>query len=409
MISILKNRDYFWLWVGHTVSQLGDSLRDWAMIFWVYRASDRSPLVISLSFIAVMLTNILVGPIAGVWVDRWDRRRVMIVSDLIRGALSLGMVASVMVNQYWYAIGLSFLAACAARFFGPARTAMIRRVVGPQRLLHANSLAQTTTSIMELAGPAIGTAIYAFAGAKLSFGLDAATFFLSALCIALVRSSGAIQASSARPAFLQELKVGLQFCWKNRTIRAILVSITVLMLGAGVINSMGVLMVQKVLGLPETALGYVAPLQAAASLVTVLAIGASIRKARRAPMLVALGMGIGAVGIGLIAGALNLVWLAAGTMAVGVANVVLNLGASTTMQMVVPDRMLGRVASVLSVPGSVAMVLSAAVAGVVALQVSPRWLLGFAAVVIGLAAVSAYLGLRGVVLEESPAAAAGTD
>ncbi|HLN65316.1 MAG TPA: MFS transporter, partial [Symbiobacteriaceae bacterium] len=189
MWAVLKNRDYFWLWMGNTVSLVGDRVREWAMIYWVYDKSGNSPFVLSLSLFAAMLPNLLLSPVAGVWVDRWDRRRTMLISDLVRGCLSLLLIAAVATGQYWYALGVTFLASCAAQFFSPSRHAMVRRTVGPENLLAANSLAQTTDSVLSLAGPALGTAIFTFLGPQVAFIVDAASYFLSAACIAMVRTS----------------------------------------------------------------------------------------------------------------------------------------------------------------------------------------------------------------------------
>jgi MFS transporter, DHA3 family, macrolide efflux protein len=398
MLSILKNRDYFRLWLGQAISSLGDHVRNWAMVYWVYQVSDHSPLMIALSFIATQAPSLFVSPIAGVWVDRWDRRRVMLVSDLIRGVLSLGLIAAAISGRYGYAMLLAFLASCVGQFFGPARTAMIRRVVGQEHLLQANSLAQTTEQVLQLAGPALGTAIYTILGARLAFGLDSASFFLSALCIALVATSGAVATRAEAGHFLTELKEGLRFCWECKPIRAIITAGAILFMGGGAINALAIVMVQKVLGLAPEAFGYISPLQPLASLITALAIGAAARKSRRAPLLVAAGMAICAVGIGVMGAATNLLALGVSTVIVGVGNVLLGLGISTTMQSVVPDSMMGRVSGVFNVPLTAAMLTSAAVAGAVAETVNPRWILLFAAVMIALGAVSAFAGLRGVVL-----------
>ena len=408
MWAVLKNRDYFWLWMGNTVSLVGDRVREWAMIYWVYEKSGNSPFVLSLSLFAAMLPNLLLAPVAGVWVDRWDRRRTMLISDLVRGCLSLLLIAAVATGQYWYALAVTFLASCAAQFFSPSRSAMVRRTVGPENLLAANSLAQTTDSVLSLAGPALGTAIFTFLGAQVAFIVDAASYFLSAACIAMVRTSGLVEATAKRPGFAGELSAGLRFCWQSRPLRAIILSASVLYLGAGAINSLGIYLTERVLGLDETTFGYTSTLMTAASLLTAVTVGSTARKSRRAPLFVALGMGVAAVGIALLAGALNIGFLVGSNVLIGVANVLMGLGAGTTMQSVVPDQMLGRVSAVFNIPTTSAMLLSALSGGALALLVNPRWILGFAALTTGLAALYAYIGLRNVALDAGGEAAPAT-
>jgi MFS family permease len=401
MLSILRNRDYFKLWMGQTVSNLGDAIRSWAMVYWVYQASDRSPLMIALSFIATQAPSLVVAPLAGVWVDRWDRRKVMIVSDLLRGLLSLFLILAAISGRYGYAMLIAFLASCVAQFFDPARTAMIRRVVGQEHLLQANSLSQTTFQVLQLAGPALGTAIYVFMGATLSFGLDALSFFLSALCIVLVTTSGAVTAAAqaARVSFMSELKEGLRFCWECKPIRAIIIGATILFVGGGAINSLGIVMIEKVIGLDMQTFGYISPLQPLTSLIVAIIIGAAARKSRRAPLLVAAGMAVAAIGIGVLSVASNIWGAGISMVIVGIGNVVMNLGSSTTIQSLVPDEKMGRVMGVFGVPLTAMMLVSAAVAGALAQSVNPRWVLGVAAVMIALGALAAFLGLRSVQLD----------
>lgn len=398
MLALLRNRNYFWLWMGQTISLVGDQIRDWAMIYWIFRASGESPIVQSLSFIAVMAPQLVLGPVAGVLVDRWDRRKVMLISDLVRGFISLGLIAAVSTGQYWYALGVVFLGSCAGQFFNPARSAMIPRVVGPENLMQANSLGQTTFTLMHLIGPALGTGIYNLLGPLGAFVLDSASFFLSALCIAMIGVSGAVAVTQSRPSFRSEMAEGLRFGWQSKPIRVLLIAFVVLFLGAGAVNSMGIFIIRHGLGLDEAAMAYPSTAQALATLFAALAVGAAARKLRRAPLLVPAGLLVGGGGILLMAASPSLYWLVAGGAMVGLCNTLLNIGMSTTMQTLVPDSMRGRVFGLMGSLPVAGMLVSAAVAGFLATQINPRLILGGAGGFILLAAVVAYAGLRNVLL-----------
>lgn len=404
MLTLLKNRNYFWLWLGQTISQVGDQIRDWAMIYWIFTASGGSPVVQSLSFIAVTAPQLVLGPVAGVLVDRWDRRRVMLVSTLLRGFISLGLIAAVATGQYWYALGVTFLGSCVGQFFNPARSALIPRVVGAEHLMEANSLGQTTFTIIQLTGPALGTTVFRLLGPTGSFSFDAASFFVSAFCIFLVAVPGAVAAvagagvAKARPSFVGEFKAGLQFGWQNKAIRVLFVAFSVLFLGAGAINSMGIFIVKNALNLDESLMAYPSTASTLAMLVASVAIGAAAKKLRRAPLLVPAGLLVGSAGILTMAGAPNLIWLIAGGVLVGICNTLLNLGMTTTMQALVPDHMRGRVFGVVSSIPTAGMLASAAAAGYLATQINPRLILGGAGAIILVAALVAFAGLREVVL-----------
>lgn len=397
MLTLLRNRDYFWLWLGQTVSNLGDEVRTWALSYWIFQASDRNPVIFALSYIAAVAPSLLLAPFAGVLVDRWDRRKVMIISDLLRGGLSLLMIVAAVTGQYLLALPLVFLAACVANFFDPARSAMIPRVVPREQLVQANSLSQSTTTLLRLAGPGLGTVIFTLLGPVASFVADAASFFLSAACIMLVKTSGSVPAKpTADQRFWPELQAGLRFVWSSRPLRVVMITFTILMMGGGAINSLEIFLVRDILHLPVTMLALPNTVQPLASLLTALAVGTLAAKLRRPLMLSPLGTALCTLGIGLVAGAQNLYWVIAGAVAVGVGNVIMSIGGSTIGQLFVPDEMRGRVGSILGVLPTAAMILSAGIAGAVAQSISPRWIMGAATLLLGLATLISYAGLKGV-------------
>lgn len=406
MLMLLRNRSFFWLWLGQAISAMGDEIRDWAMIYWIFTASGHSPVVQSLSFIAVIAPGLVLGPFAGVLVDRWDRRRVMLIADVLRGGIALLLIPAVATGQYWSALGITFLGACVAQFFNPARGAMVPRVVPPEQLLQANSLSQTTGTVMRLAGPAMGTAIYHLLGATGAVTMDAVSFLLSALCIALVSASGAVAATGKGADFLGELKGGLAYAWGNGPVRTMIIAFTVLFVGAGATNSLGIFIVRQSLGLSESAMVLPATASPLASVVAAVAIGAAARKLRRAPLLIAFALFLAAAGIGMQAGAPTLAWVVAGSVLIGLCNAMLNIGVSTTLQTFVPDELRGRVFGALNSLPTAAMLASAAAAGYLAQVVNPRFVLGGSALFPLLAGLFAFAGLRNVLLPEPGQAAA---
>ena len=129
----------------------------------------------------------VVGPLAGVAVDRVNRRRLMIAADLVRGVLILGLLLVRRPDQVWIAYVVMAFTVAASAFFEPARTATIPNITAADELLPANALASATWSAMLAVGASVGGVVTAVAGRNLAFAINAASFFWSAVFIALTR------------------------------------------------------------------------------------------------------------------------------------------------------------------------------------------------------------------------------
>ena len=138
----------------------------------------------------------IVGPVAGVVVDRVNRRRLMIAADLVRGVLILGLLLVRRSDQVWIAYVVMALTVSASAFFEPARTATIPNITSDEELLPANALSAATWSAMLAAGASIGGLVTAVAGRNIAFAVNAASFFLSAYFIGRTQYD-------ARPAITQ--------------------------------------------------------------------------------------------------------------------------------------------------------------------------------------------------------------
>lgn len=147
----------------------------------------------------------IVGPMAGVVVDRVDRRRVMIVADLVRGVLILGLLLVRSGEQVWIAYVVMALVVAASAFFEPARTATIPNITSAKELLPANALAAATWSAMLAIGASVGGIVSAAFGRDVAFVVNAASFFCSAIFLANTRydstpvRSPALEAPAAAP------------------------------------------------------------------------------------------------------------------------------------------------------------------------------------------------------------------
>jgi MFS family permease len=186
-LSLLRqNRNFRLLFVGQAISQLGDWFNSVA-VYALLLDLTGSATAVAWMMIVQFLPIAVVGPLAGVVVDRVNRRRLMIGADLVRGCLILGLLLVRTADHVWIAYVVMALTVAASAFFEPARTATIPNITTAQELLPANALASATWSAMLAVGASVGGAVTALAGRNTAFVINAASFFWSALFILLTR------------------------------------------------------------------------------------------------------------------------------------------------------------------------------------------------------------------------------
>lgn len=193
------NRNYRWTWIGQVVTEAGDHFNNIA-VFSLVMANTGSGLVVSGVMLSRAAAMLLGGPIAGVVLDRWDRRKVMIASDLVRGVIGLFFILAIPREGTHLLYILSALLMFASPFFTSGRSSILPAIATKDELHTANTLTQTTQWVtLTLGGFLAGIAISQF-GYEWAFVLNSLSFFFSAACIARLRApSGTFQADrSAR-------------------------------------------------------------------------------------------------------------------------------------------------------------------------------------------------------------------
>ncbi|HEY8869134.1 MAG TPA: MFS transporter [Candidatus Limnocylindrales bacterium] len=201
------------LWVGQPISLFGDRIHQIALAFLVLGATN-SPIAVGAVFVAATLPNLLFGPIAGTFVDRWDHRDVMVVSDLLRAAIVLILPVAAVTNLI-LVYPLVFLVTTISMFFRPARVALLPQIVDEDDLLPANSAMWIGETIADIVGYPLAGLFVAFLGAAfpLAFWFDAASYAASAVLVAsiIVPPVAAAFDEERSEGFLAELREGWQF------------------------------------------------------------------------------------------------------------------------------------------------------------------------------------------------------
>jgi MFS family permease len=259
---LFRNRSFVALWLGQTVSFIGDYFYFLAIPIMVEKLTG-SALAVGLSVISSALPMLLLGPIAGVFVDRWDRKRTMIVADVLRGLLVLAALLVKTPDQVWIYYIVGFLMSCVSRFFFPAQNAVLPLIVTDKDdLLAANGLMQIVQTAGFLIGPALaGFSIGAW-GEQVAFLVDSATYFVSAAFIMIMTvprtTAGRQEAAGGQIAAVwAEMREGIVYLFGNRIMVGVLLCLSVVQLGVGAINVVWVPFMRRTYGLGPEGLGAV--------------------------------------------------------------------------------------------------------------------------------------------------------
>lgn len=228
LFAPLAHRDFRLLWSGMCVSLLGDGLFVVALAWQVYAISD-APTALGAVGIAMTIPTIACLLLGGAVSDRFDRRRVMLVADLVRAA-AMGLLAYLSLSgtlALWHLFAIAALYGSATAFFDPAFDAIAPELIPAELLTNANSLDQLVRPLaLRLAGPALGGVIVQMAGAGGAFGLDAGSFLVSAAALSMMRRRPQ-SAPRASASVMREIAVGMGYIRRRSWLWATFVSAAV--------------------------------------------------------------------------------------------------------------------------------------------------------------------------------------
>jgi MFS family permease len=243
---ISENRNYRLLWYGQIVSQLGDWFNSVALYALLLELTGNATSV-ALMIIVQFLPMAVIGPVAGVVVDRVNRRSLMIAADILRGLAVLALLAIRRPDQVWLVYVVMGTVVSLTAFFEPARTAVIPNVTTRSQLLTANALSSATWSAMLAIGAGVGGIVTAVLGRNAAFLVNAVSFLASAVFIART-SFNADPPEVKRPAGwaslsgVGDLLEGMRYVKSDRHVGALML----VKAGWGVAG--GVLLIMTVLG-----------------------------------------------------------------------------------------------------------------------------------------------------------------
>ena len=386
--SVLQNREFRLLWLAQIVSSFGDALTGLTLLILVNALTGSTAAIATLTILLAIPTVVL-GLIAGVYVDRFDRKRIMLVSDATRAVLVIGLIFGSSKDNLWLIYVFSFLQATVGTFFNPARTALVQELVSPEQLLEAGSISQTSMVLSSLAGSAFAGVLYGLTQSLwLAFVVDAATFLVSFALVLAVRAQHQARASNEaeKTSPLKELLEGLQVIQRSRTLIALLVASGVTMLGLGAVNVLFVPLLINVLKVPPVWLGAVEGAQTAGMILGGVFLMGMVSKVNTGKLIVlslaALSVLVAACGL-----AANVIVFSVVMFGVGLVIVPLNSAAGAMLQKSVNNEIMGRVSSSFNVVTGGSSLLSMALAGTLGASIGLQNVFLISSVIVALAAV----------------------
>jgi MFS family permease len=392
MLATLRNRKYFLVWSAALISNVGDWMLSIGLPIYVLVLTG-SVLLTSLTLMTFFVPNLLFGSLAGVFVDRWNRKRTMVITNVLQALGLAPLLFVTSADTIWLVYASAFVESTLSLFFTPAESALLPQIVDEQHLIAANSLASVSSSLARLVGPAVGGLVIAAWSLGGVIWIDAASFVIAALLIAPIRAghpsvapgSTSAVATAAKPAhplrqMLRELGGGLGIVGRERVVRVLFVMAALMGLGEGLFSVLLVVWVKRVLGGGALELGWTMSAQAVGGLlggVLMSIIGVRVRPAR---LLGVCAVIFGAIDLAIvdaplvappylppspvpqITSSLVLLILALFVL-VGIPGIGMGPSTSTLLQTVVPNTHLGRVMSLYFALLSLTMLGGMAIAG----------------------------------------------
>jgi DHA3 family macrolide efflux protein-like MFS transporter len=363
------------VWYAQIVSLFGDFLALFAVIAVVSFRMHGTPNQLTGVQIAYMLPLVILGPLAGVFVDRWPLKPTLVASDLLRAALALLLIFS---TSIWQVYAVLAALSCVSSFFGPAQSVTIRTHVAREGLIAANSLMQIAFMGSRIIGPATAGALVAAFGPASCYAIDVLSFVVSASLIASVvirrppADTAAAQSSRSRiHAIWRDLAEGITFIFHHAAVLFVVLAMAAGLFTIGCFGPLIAIYVRETLHASERLFGLVSGMIGVGLLIGTQGIRQLARRASNETLVLSGLAGIGA-GVFLLGAAPFIAAALFAAFTIGFSFAAIIVPAQTLMQQETPHAMLGRVSSTVTSVVFLAQILGLVLSGVFAELVGIR-------------------------------------
>jgi DHA3 family macrolide efflux protein-like MFS transporter len=386
------------LWLAQLVSIFGDFLALYAVLSAMSFRMHASARAITLVSVFFLLPMALIGPLAGVFVDRWSPKRTLVTSDFARALLALGLVVA---GAPWHIYMVFFALSTFSSFFLPARSVVLPQIVPMEGLMSANAVMQQTAQMLQIASPAIAGALAGWTGPNVCYYLDSGSFIFSGLMIAAMTiPARPAHASRQVESVLKDLLSGTRFILGHPVISFVIVSIAAGTFAMSAFGSLNAVFVRDVLHSNSYLFGTLGSLIGVGMLSGGFVVTPLARRIQQKAHLVTVGILLCGISIGAIALIPKDLVAMIGCLGIGVGASLMIIAATSLMQGQVPHEIRGRVSSSLMSLISISQGIALLFAGDLAFR------FGILSVFHGSAAMLLLISLAGAIRLRKPLEAA---
>jgi len=390
--TVLKLKAFRTLWLAQFVSIFGDFLALFGVIALITFTWHRTAVEVTAVTIAYLLPMAIIGPIAGVFVDHWNVKRIMIASDLIRAGLIVGLVFATDVRQICV---IFFVLSTVSSFFAPAQSVTLRTVVPVEGLLAANTLMAQAFYVVRLFSPALAGALVSWLTEKSCFYLDTASFIFSAVMIStlsIVRPARA-QTEKTVQSLTQDFLAGNKFIFTHAGLAFVFIAMAMAMFVLGSFSPLISIYIRDSLAAGPKTFGIISAMVGVGLIAGTQLMNRLSKRSK--PHVVVGGLLALGIGVGLLGLFHNLPMAALSTFTMGFGIAFVWVPAQTMSQQETPPAMVGRVSSSFMSLISLAQVLGLLLSGLLAQRLGIRPLFLTSAGVLALIAGAGYLMVQG--------------
>lgn len=242
--QVLKNKNFLALWLAGLISTFGDWLATLGLISLLTFRLNATPSEVSRVLMCYIAPFVIVGPLLGVFADRWNPKKAMVLSDLIRAALAVLLLFSTQSYHFYLIV---FALSSVSCLFMPCQNIAIQSLMKKEELLIANSLNLQTEQLTKIIGPAVAGALIQLLGERICFIIDGFSFLISACLIATIGSVLNRSTDSPPQSTFADLREAFTFTWSHGAIRFMIVSTAVAVFALGGFSSTAAVYVRDVL------------------------------------------------------------------------------------------------------------------------------------------------------------------
>jgi DHA3 family macrolide efflux protein-like MFS transporter len=390
--TILRQRPFRTLWLAQFVSVFGDVLALFGVINLITFRMHGTAVQVTAVTIAFALPLAVVGPVAGVFVDRWNVKRLMIASDLIRAVLILALVLTRDVREICM---IFVLLSAVSSFFAPAQTVTLRTLVPAEGLMAANALMSQNFYVVRIFAPSLAALLIVALGENACFYLDSLSFLFSAAMLStlIIARPDTETSGKTLKAFAGDFLAGNRFIFTHSGLSLVFMAMAVAMFVLSSFSPLISIYIRDLLHAGPFSFGVISSMVGVGLILGTQVVNRVARN--RAPATVVmsglLGLGVGVAFLGIFK---DVPVAAFGTFAMGFSVALILVPAQTMAQRETPSNMMGRVSSSFLSLISLAQVLGLLLSGFLAQIIGVRLLFAASATLLALISVAGYFWTR---------------